>query len=117
MWSRSAGWVDWLSGSFLGLLEKGTGQGTFPAMSRGEAVMVMATVTIKAMGNTVSSAGPGNKAELAGEGGALHCVPFQCMVTLPQRRVLDCCTLATAAKAVGRLGEGDAQQGQSLGRR
>lgn len=44
MQSRSAGWVDWLSGSFLGLLEKGTGQGTYPAMSRGKPVMVMVTV-------------------------------------------------------------------------
>lgn len=58
MQCRSAGRVGGLSGSFLGLLEKETGRGTFPAMSRGwESAMVM--VTAEAMGGTVSSAGTG----------------------------------------------------------
>lgn len=35
MQSGSAGWVDGLSGSFLGLLEMGRGRGTFLAMSTG----------------------------------------------------------------------------------
>lgn len=67
------------------------------------------------MGGTVSSAGPGkwgNKAELAGEGGALHLrsIPghgdpaSKCWAA--QTGLTGCvCTLAAAAAAVGKLSE------------
>lgn len=85
MQCRSAGRVGGLSGSFLSLLEKETGRGTFPAMSRGKSAMVM--VAVDAMGGTVSPAGPGNgggnKAELAAR--VAHCIAFHSIAWRPCR--------------------------------